>query len=158
MAPFIPMVDAISKTPKSFMLYLDPYHHHHHHYQERNGLLIKSRPPYYPPFPCRCRCHRRSLHGADSEGHGLLPRAPYHLCPEQPHQQGRVHGWEVLPGHWGQRGVLLSPGWEDTVTIIMSNPLRVKEKSPHHWWGKWGSERWNNLPKVTELIRSRAGP
>ena len=45
------MADAISKTPKSFMLHLAPYHHHYH--QERNGLFIKSRHPYYPPrlFP-----------------------------------------------------------------------------------------------------------
>lgn len=112
-APSVPMVDTILQNSK-------------------NGLFMKSRYPHYPtPFPCRCCRHRRSLHGADSEGHGLLPRAPYHLCPEQPHQQGRVHGWEVLPGHRGQRGVVPSPSWEDIVTITMW-AMKVK-KFPSSW-------------------------
>lgn len=56
---------------------------------------------YWLSLP-RCGSCCRSLLWADHQGHGLLQRAPHHLCPQQPDQQSRMYCWAVLHIHRGE--------------------------------------------------------
>lgn len=50
---------------------------------------------------CRSGCSWRSVHREDHHRHGSFQPATNHLCTQQSHQQGRVHGRAVLQAHRG---------------------------------------------------------